>query len=226
MAKSGKKKWKPPSNCKELIKQCQIYISKERGDVAYRCAIRLARDGEVLDAVLLLLTSWNAIYYTRGKGRFFYSKELTTRVRNLLDNTKGQLRKLGHKNLEELTSKDFERIESIFGQCSNEEAVKNTGASKLLHVLKPQLFVMWDTDIRNNYHRYFHKQNRKKSNHECGNPKCYSMFLKQMQECALKLIKEKPKKKICEECSSHPFTIDLPKALDQYNYAKAKLSAK
>jgi hypothetical protein len=54
-----------------------------------------------------------------------------------------------------------------------------TATSKLLHVLQPHLFVMWDNPILDHYHR----RNREVRNHGPG----YCAYLRMMQEMALQL---------------------------------------
>ncbi len=218
-----KKKWNPPSNCEELVKWCRIFLQEEPRDVVYKYAVRLARSDdrdEKLDGILLLLTSWNAAYY---KYNPISLDELISKIGDLLDKTSGELNELHDKKLEDLNPDDFKKVESLFYRFWKNDAVGCTGASKLLHILEPQLFVMWDNDIKKNYHRDFPNY-RHKWNHRCGNEKCYTMFLKQMRECSRNLIKEKSKGEICKECSNKLFEVDLPKAIDQYNYANAKFS--
>lgn len=220
-----KKRWNPPSNYTELVKWCKIFLQNESRDMVYKYAVRLARSknrDEKLDGILLLLTSWNATYYRYHP---FSSDELIGRIKDLLNRTSRELRALHNKKLEDLNSEDFKKVESLFYCFWKNDAVGCTGASKVLHLLEPQLFVMWDSEIKKYYHRNFQKYEHKRS-HKCGNEKCYSMFLKQMQECSQNLIKKKLKHKICKECSNKLFKVTLPKAIDQYNYANAKFSQK
>lgn len=70
-----------------------------------------------------------------------------------------------------------------------------TGTSKLLHVLQPKLFVMWDKKIRKNY-----------KNHENSriseNAKLYRVYLEAMHKCA-KRLRENFKKAKLEHPAIH-----------------------
>lgn len=212
----GKNKfWGPPSNCEELIDGCRTYLETNPRDVAYREAIKLAKKDEELDGILLLLTSWNSAYY---RVRRIYPNQIIEEASRLLQNTSQERLVLRNKKLETIDSDDLGKMESLFSDFSKEEAIGCTGASKALHILEPQLFVPWDNDIKNNYHRQSHNRN-----HQLGSEKCYSAFMEEMHDCAVRLIGERPKEQICEECSNIEFfKIKLPKAIDQYNFAKAK----
>lgn len=210
----GKKKfWGLPSNSKELIDGCKAYLKKNPRDVAYKEAVKLAKRGEELDGILLLLTSWNSAY---SRPRRIYPNQIIEEASHLLQNTSQERLVLRNKKLETINSGDLERIESMFRTFWQEKAIGCTGASKALHILEPQLFVPWDTAIRQNYHS-------KHQNSSHSYEKCYLAFMKQMCDCARRLIERKPKEQICKECSNNEFlTVDLPKALDQYNFATAK----
>jgi hypothetical protein len=54
------------------------------------------------------------------------------------------------KNLIDIKDEDYETINECY--CSIEiEGIGPTGKSKILHILKPKLFMAWDTEIANRY---------------------------------------------------------------------------
>ena len=134
------------------------------------------------------------------------------------------------KVLDKLKIKDVEftsTIENAVENCYNRiQRIKNLGptaTSKLLHVLVPELFVMWDTEILKYYGR-----NPKISDSGKG----YCIFLKEMKSMAneikvsfreAKLPLAKPKQTPAEYLSermkyNHEKT--LAKYLDEYNWIK------
>jgi len=85
------------------------------------------------------------------------------------------------------------RIMKIYHDLSSIKGIRFVGATKIMHILAPNFFMMWDTGIRKHY----------------GfdtSPKSYLDFMKKMQE----LYKQGKFKKINKK-----FTI--PRAIDMYN---------
>jgi hypothetical protein len=118
----------------------------------YSRALNLIRAGFRLEAHLLILATWNF-------ARFRY----VTRDFDLrgYENTLADLDEL----LRPLDSYDFlatnlnehrTRIVQAFDLLSSIEGIRYTGAAKILHLLHPRFFVMWDRFISGHYpkHRY------------------------------------------------------------------------
>lgn len=98
-------------------------------------------------------------------------------------------------------------IKEIFDTPSKVKAGRKTvgftATTKIMHMVIPDLFVMCDENIREEY--------------GCiGNSEGYLNFLRRMQKSAQKTIKEKTKVEICREL--HNCDRDLTKILDEYNY--------
>jgi len=91
----------------------------------------------------------------------------------------------------------------------------HTATSKIMHMVNPELFVMWDKKIRDNYGCY-------------GSSEGYVNFLQKMQGMIKELIKnysqthnireEEAKEEIRKKC--HDLKKTLAKLIDQYNYLK------
>ncbi|MFW6119037.1 MAG: hypothetical protein ACOC7S_01730 [Planctomycetota bacterium] len=95
---------------------------------------------ETVQGILLLLFTWN--YAARA------TKKLTHEaIRALLEESRGRLRELQPFSIESAT-KDipWNTIACVFDSFKQE--LGQTGASKALSLLNPDLFVMWDTAIR------------------------------------------------------------------------------
>lgn len=98
------------------------------------------------------------------------------------------------KRLEELPSSllelDFndsrtvENITALFTSLDELTKISDTGISKILHIIKPEIFVMWDNEIRKHYLKELQGKNNK------SGPDAYLNFLRQMQEVAISICKE------------------------------------
>ena len=117
-----------------------------RAQLYYR-ALDLIRAGFVIEAHLLILATWNF-------ARFRYAtKDFDLRgYQQALDRLAELLRPL---NGCELMAIDLpthqDRIVESFGILSAIEGIRYTGAAKILHLLYPSVFVMWDRFISGLY---------------------------------------------------------------------------
>ena len=98
-------------------------------------------------------------------------------------------------------------IKDIFDVVSSVKAGKRTlgftATTKIMHMVVPDLFVMCDEYIREEY--------------GCAaNSEGYLIFLSRMQKSIQRLIRERPKNVICQEL--HNERRSLTKILDEYNY--------
>lgn len=105
----------------------------------------------------------------------------------------------------------FDRI----ARCPRQRRFESTDASKILHVLAPNLFVMWDDKIR----RAIVGEGR--------NGRCYAFeFLPKMQELLCKFIDNYLIEKggnvdfASERISSMANNYTLAKLIDEYNYVR------
>ena len=110
-----------------------------------------------------------------------------------------------------LIGRSFEKL----AHCNPRKHNEATGASKILHIINPDLFVMWDRSIVHHY--------------GCGERILYTDFLNRMQELAKSAVNQVREK---ENHYSRETTIasltgcrhTLAKALDEYNYVKFTLN--
>jgi len=186
-------------------------VKKERGD-------KWLLDGRTISAIMLIEYTWNFASPI--------TKKLTHgKVKNLLMKNYNDLLELQNSSLTKITSLDnniivaiFEDFKEIFGQ---------TGASKALAIINPNLFVMWDTEIR--------KKLKIKYKIDIGNGqsgKHYLNFLRFIKSEIDKLVKfygnedfvisrcEWKIRKEMQKFGIEPEKRTLAKLMDEYFYAK------
>jgi hypothetical protein len=113
-----------------------------RSALYYR-ALKLIAAGFVVDAHILILATWNFARFRYALTRFDlagYEKTIE-RLRRDLSTLTG----------DELMTLDFDRnrnaIVAAFNELAQIKGVEFTGAAKILHLLVPGVFVMWDQAI-------------------------------------------------------------------------------
>ena len=118
---------------------------------------------------------------------------------------------------------DFEKdeisdsITTIYGKLDPLEYLGSpTTISKTLHLLNPEIFVMWDSEIRK---KYRHKNSRIRDNSEG-----YIEFLKETQKLVRDALNDRKKEvgkgldEIEKEIRNKYKNITLAKIIDEYNY--------
>jgi len=154
----------------------------------YPMFLNLIKNGFKIEALLLMLSTWN-----------FASFRYAVRGFNL-DNFIETIKKV-EGILHSLKNKEFKTID--FNEHSNEikkafnllvkiKGVQKTGTPKVLHLLFPKIFVMWDSYIRKHYG--FKK----------GDADDYLNFLKLIQKEFSNVKKYKGR--------------SVPKLIDEHNY--------
>ena len=161
----------------------------------YDLAVQIA-DDRPLHAAVIILATWNV-----GRFRFFASdSQNLIALDSALKQTAGAFSELGSERFE---IADFERLRSpitaIYDSFSGVKGVEYTGASKVMHLLKRDLFVMCDRYIR----REFGLDSDSSS---------YMEFLEETQKKFAGIRWDDPGK-------------TLPKATDEYNYVTISLPA-
>ena len=121
--------------------------NEELRNEVYKWTMDLIKDGKRTQGLILMLATWNFASFRYGMTsfplkefeeclsscNFDYFKEKTFENIDLEDN---EIKK---------------RILEIYSDLSGFEGVKFVGASKVMHFLCPQTFVMWDSKIRKHY---------------------------------------------------------------------------
>ena len=167
-------------------------------------------DTEQVDSIRSFVNSWG----TRMQAT-------TCELHSTLEETWGKLRKLESQTILDVDLSD-DKIRALIGSCFDKVAKSNakkrneaTGASKTLHMINPDLFLMWDASIIRGYGGHFKVLP-------------YADFLRRMQRLANYAICQIEKE--CGvsrgeaiarlKCDGHT----IAKALDEYNYVKFTLN--
>jgi hypothetical protein len=219
----------------KLLNYCRRFHEEEPRDVAYVVSRNIvSRDPNNVSFILagakIIIITWNAIRFQRlPKG---VRANLENDILEAYTKTKWELEKLRGERLENLnlTSKEWEEIvKKIFLEFSSKKSMEFTGASKVLHVLNPFVFMMWDSNIRNAYHKLH------TSNHKPGSPECYLEFLKQSQEIIKAILSKRSEDDIWNAhltfvdkdfMKAFSFRESMLKMVDECNYVRFKLNIK
>ena len=164
---------------------------------------------ETVNAIILLLLCWN---FRRLKIK--KEGKLNQEIKELLRKTSKNFESLKNKTILDFDEdgQDGEKIKNVYKEFK--KVFGQTGASKALSLINPELFVMWDTKIREGVGRELKKRqfipfikeiaNGEKSEH-------YLNFLKGI-------------KSIIKECNNLQNEICpgevLAKKIDEYHYVK------
>lgn len=168
------------------------FESRESGRAqVYPMALRLRDTGFEVEADLLILATWNFAGF-----RYVMRTFNVQHFRDAIEQTTAQFQRLRDQHFQtanfDALAKNVTTIYDAFKPIA-----KQTGASKIIHLRQPHLFVMWDTDIRKNYGF----ANRSSAND-------YLEFQKALQLHFGHISWSRTDK-------------TLPKAIDEYNYLTA-----
>jgi hypothetical protein len=173
----------------EILKQkCEEFKRIERGDAFYDMAMQIV-DKFPLQACIIILATWNIRRF-----RFVVkSRQNLIKLKNAIDKCKPLFEKIKYENFQNVNFDSIkDTVAEIYSTLSKIKGVEYTGASKIMHLFNPNLFVMWDSYIRN-YYRFK------------GDAQSYINFQKRMQK-KFGTIKWNETGKT------------LAKAIDEYNY--------
>lgn len=185
----------PRAFCYEIATQLISQAKKNTGESWYE-------DKDIIKGVLLLLYTWNFAAQKTKKLNF-------QNVGELIRNTKDDLKFLEKYSIRTSDNPAWDVIKSVFDQFS--DLLGQTGASKALSLLNPELFVMWDTAIRK---RLNTELIRGIMNGESG--EYYVIFLKGIQN-------------IIEEygiAETLPQNSVVAKKIDEYHYVRIVMNKK
>jgi hypothetical protein len=120
---------------------------EEARDQIYYLALNLVKSGYEVEAYILILSTWNFA------GFRFKLKQFDMNIfRKTISEINPIFERLSNKNFRDADFEDAtlcEDIKKIYGKLRG--IVGQTGASKIMHLKNPNLFVMWDTGIRKKY---------------------------------------------------------------------------
>jgi uncharacterized protein YukE len=180
----------------------------------------------VIDVIRIFLVQWGQM------ARAIEREKPPTDWDKLTKNIKSQRDAFQRLAGKDLLSIDFDEvagdIECIYNKLAEVRNIGATATSKILHLLNPEVFVMWDGKIIEKYKEKYEKVG--------GNAKGYVEFLKAVQREVKEAIEEEAKrsgkseKQIVEEiCTNLPSKKlgpeysrkSLTKLVDEYNWTLA-----
>jgi len=180
------------SNKKIKLKK---FTAKEIRWDFYPMFLKLKNKGFEIEALLLMLSTWNFAAFRYAVREFNLDKFI-----RIIKKVKSILRPLKKENFRKINFDNYSKeIKKSFKLLSEMKGIQKTGTSKILHLLFPKIFVMWDGYIRKYYK--FGK----------GDEEDYLNFLKLMQKLFpyVKDYKGRTAPKLIDE---HNFkTISMPK---------------
>jgi len=201
------------STQEKFEEKLKIFEKEERRQKFYEMALNMISKGLELEAYILMLATWNFAYF-----RYIIKQFDQEKFKSVTNKTKKGLGKeilnlSFEENWEtnEETKRKIAKAFDFLSRCWKTEEGKPiigpVGASKILHLMNPKLFIMWDTHIRKRSPEHFKITRGGKKVRFSSDGKGYVEFLIAMKECfgGLKLP------------ANYKFT--RVKAIDEYNYA-------
>ncbi len=174
-----------------VIKKFDTEDTSFRGDIWRRC-LNLLNKGYQYEAYALLLATWNFASF-----RYVLTKLDSKTLSDLIKETEvihKQIHKLSFMETDFDNPKTSKPIKEIYSKFRVIKGIEQTGASKLMALRRPDLFVMWDTEIRKHY---------KIKN--IGKAEDYLIYLKKLQKAFTQIKWDRMDK-------------FFAKAVDEYNY--------
>jgi len=161
----------------------------------YPMFLRLKKNGFIIEACLLMLSTWNFACFRYAMKEFNLDHFIQT-----MEEVELLLKKVKTKSFKTINFDICKtNIKKAFTKLANIKGIQKTGTPKLMHLIAPKVFVMWDAYIRNHYG--FKK----------GDADDYINFLKLMQS-------EFPKAKSYRERT-------VAKLIDEHNYKTITMPA-
>jgi hypothetical protein len=208
-----------------FIENCKKYHEEERRDIAYVIAWEVVHRKpqnihHILAGSKLMIITWNAVGFGRLPKRV--KQGLESEIIDSYNRCRSELDNLSPKRLVELDDSEIKIAGEVFQEFSSKRSIGSTGASKVLHILNPDVFMMWDNNIRKAYHVL---HNEKKH----GIKECYIEFLKQSKEIVQAILKEETEDRLWERhltfldkefIQAFSFHETALKMLDECNYVK------
>lgn len=179
-----------------LRKACEEYKKQEGRASFYDVALEIV-DDHPLQASIIILAVWNI-----NRFRFMASDtENLVDLKKAIEECKPFFDKLKGRNFKTVNFDEIkDTVELIYSTLSKVYGVEYTGASKVMHLLNRDLFVMWDTDTREEYGFYV------------ADSTDYFNFLKKMQEKFKDIEWDMPNKTFAKAVDEYnQVTITIPK---------------
>jgi hypothetical protein len=197
---------------KDFNNTVKRFDKEEKRSKFFILARNLMKRNLEIEASLLILATWNTKRFQMVLNKFdvdHFRNEMQTLTKYFRD-----LKYLSIKSID--LCANHRSITHIFNRLSRIEGVEYTGASKVMHLKNPNLFVMWDGYIRGKKSAEYYKKLKIFKNHQWkhtkyrDNAQGYICFLSDMQ-CCFGHLQSPTKSKT------------LAKAIDEFNYVQITL---
>lgn len=194
---------------KDIWKALEYYDKYERRAIFFDLSKKLINKKFEIEGYILLMAIWNFAAF-----RYVTKDFDLVLFRNKIKKVKPLISKFKNKNFLTINFDDFKNeLKIIFDELSSIKGIGFTGASKLMHLMNENVFVMWDRYIRKEAkkeHYNFCTSSYKKITPEGFKKDSddYLRFLKEMQDMFKNTDFEEFKPKY-----RHPTKI-----IDVYNY--------
>ncbi|MFH1455768.1 MAG: hypothetical protein ABIF40_02355 [archaeon] len=157
-------------------KNCKKFYRIEQKARYYDLAMEIV-DEHPLQACIIILATWNSRCFNTAKNK----AKILSKLELALKTTEPLFKQLKNKKFATADfSKIKRQIKRIYSSFSKIKGIEYTGASKVMHLLNPELFVMWDNAIRNK--SQVSEKNRKRHTHFKNTADGYLEFLDYMQK--------------------------------------------
>ncbi len=118
--------------------------TEKRGSL-YPLFLKLMNRGDKLEAYLFILATWNFAGF-----RYLIRQFDINKFNESINNLEPLFKKLGEKEFRTIKFEEFNKeITTIYNALSNQ--VKSVGATKIMHLRNPKVFILWDRRIREYY---------------------------------------------------------------------------
>lgn len=137
----------------EIESARESFEENEPRDLFYRAAtelvdlaIRKETTLTVVEAIAILLRTWNQMFYRFHQA---FNNEHLREIERLIISYDQIIRDFRQRTIESLSEKDKITVAELFREF--EIVLGPVGAAKSLHLLAPQFFPLWDNKIARNY---------------------------------------------------------------------------
>lgn len=203
---------------RDLQKASRKFEELEGRGSFYDIAVNLINNKFNIEAYFLILSTWNFASFRYSVKNFDIVK-----FKKIIKQLEIPLKKIEGKTFKKIKFENFkDEIINIFEKLSNIKGIKYTGASKLMHLMNREVFLMWDGYIRGEKaKRYYNnldivKNGIWKTKRYKKDGESYFQFLKETQDLFKNIDYKKNKKsftKVIDEYLYVNITLHIQKKL-------------
>ena len=194
-------------NSEEFLKGIKEYRKYEKRDSMYKVATFLVshfwgKFADMSDGLGVILLTWNQAFYRYGLLDF-------DKLESFLKDNFADIEYFRKRNIFSFEANDYEKIKNLFNELliatginsdKSDSKTSPVSVAKSLHILCPEFFPIWDTNIAKSYgYNYLTSPSRK-----------YLEFSRDLKELANKI----------KGYEGYPLDRPLIKLIDEYNYSK------